>query len=555
MTESESIAWIQGSAYDPSLYLSLTIMSRQSSSVRRFGIAFFAVCIFTSGFSHFPVSTPVSAAGSCNGLSVTLAGTPGNDTLIGTVGPDVIDGMGGNDTVLGMGGNDTICTGSGNDNITTTSGNDWINAGDGTNSIDAGGGNNTVTTGGGNDNIQTGSGNDSVLTGGGNDTINVSGGNNIVNGESGDDAITAGSGNDTVDGGPGTDHCSVDGGINSTQNCETGDGANSSSSSAGASSSANSSSGGSASSSGSSEAANSSSGSSENSSSASPSVGCIEITKKTYDAQGASLTNIESFTFILDGNPSLTETNDGTGLATFQNVAAPGVHTVTENAMSGWNPLSVTPADGNVMVSAGTPCATMVFENQQVGGSSSSSVSSTSSSSESSSTAGGGGGGTAGGGGGALTASIAGVDGSTGAHRGGDTNRIIPAIALVAKFYGAGIVPQAAFGGTGNRPLSSEGMRLLCSAQRAMGLKARSSVVDIVADILSGVTGWGMPFLGEQLVSTALCEGIALFLSPEPTVITHAPRPIPLLADGYPDFGDDLENLCARKNGQLSIQQ
>ena len=61
---------------------------------------------------------------SCNGLTATINGTPGDDNLIGTEGDDVIAGGDGNDTLVGNGGNDIICGGNGNDELSGGDGND-----------------------------------------------------------------------------------------------------------------------------------------------------------------------------------------------------------------------------------------------------------------------------------------------------------------------------------------------------------------------------------------------------------------------------------------------
>ena len=71
-----------------------------------------------------PAPTPILAT--CNGLPVTILGTPGNDILMGTSGADVISGLGGNDTIKGQGGHDVICGGNGNDVLIGGPGNDRL---------------------------------------------------------------------------------------------------------------------------------------------------------------------------------------------------------------------------------------------------------------------------------------------------------------------------------------------------------------------------------------------------------------------------------------------
>jgi Ca2+-binding RTX toxin-like protein len=60
-------------------------------------------------------TAPAQAAEACNGLTVTISGTAGNDAIIGTPGNDVISAGAGNDIVAAMGGDDTVCLGSGDD--------------------------------------------------------------------------------------------------------------------------------------------------------------------------------------------------------------------------------------------------------------------------------------------------------------------------------------------------------------------------------------------------------------------------------------------------------
>jgi hypothetical protein len=65
---------------------------------------------------------------------------------------------------------------------------------------------------------------------------------------------------------------------------------------------------------------------------------------------------------MLDNGPVVT--NDGTGVATFQNVA-PGTHVVIESQTAGWNLTGIAPTNGVVTVNAGTNCAIVAFRNQQ----------------------------------------------------------------------------------------------------------------------------------------------------------------------------------------------
>lgn len=60
-------------------------------------------------------AAPAQAAATCNGLTVTITGTDGNDVRVGTPGPDVFAMGAGNDVVSGLDGNDTACMGTGDD--------------------------------------------------------------------------------------------------------------------------------------------------------------------------------------------------------------------------------------------------------------------------------------------------------------------------------------------------------------------------------------------------------------------------------------------------------
>ena len=60
-------------------------------------------------------AAPAHAAATCNGLTVTITGTNGNDVRVGTPGNDVFAMGAGNDVVSGLDGNDTACMGTGDD--------------------------------------------------------------------------------------------------------------------------------------------------------------------------------------------------------------------------------------------------------------------------------------------------------------------------------------------------------------------------------------------------------------------------------------------------------
>ena len=94
-----------------------------------------------------------------------------------------------------------------------------------------------------------------------------------------------------------------------------------------------------------------------------PQVGCIDIKKETYNASNDEVTPVIPFTFRVDG--TIQGQNDASGNLRVNNVT-PGNHTVTEDILTGWQQLSVTPNNGTVVVPAGGACATVVFKNKQV---------------------------------------------------------------------------------------------------------------------------------------------------------------------------------------------
>jgi uncharacterized repeat protein (TIGR01451 family) len=93
-----------------------------------------------------------------------------------------------------------------------------------------------------------------------------------------------------------------------------------------------------------------------------PPVGCIDVIKQVFDANGTQLTNVPQFTFTLDG--TTTGVNDGNGNLRFNNVT-PALHTVTETLPAGWTQEIVLPAQGKVNVQSGNQCAQVIFRNKQ----------------------------------------------------------------------------------------------------------------------------------------------------------------------------------------------
>ena len=102
-------------------------------------------------------------------------------------------------------------------------------------------------------------------------------------------------------------------------------------------------------------------------------MGCIDITKETFDANGNIVTPVIPFTFVLDNNQTVV--NDGNGLARFNNVPA-GTHVISEILPSGWTQVLVTPSNGVVNVPVGGNCVSVNFKNRMIASSSASSASS-----------------------------------------------------------------------------------------------------------------------------------------------------------------------------------
>ena len=93
-------------------------------------------------------------------------------------------------------------------------------------------------------------------------------------------------------------------------------------------------------------------------------MGCIEIVKETFNTEGNLISPVAQFTFLLNGGAQTT-VNNSNGEAMFLNVPA-GLHTVTEIVPNNWEQLSVTPTNGEVVVSVGNNCSAVYFKNKQV---------------------------------------------------------------------------------------------------------------------------------------------------------------------------------------------
>jgi Ca2+-binding RTX toxin-like protein len=145
----------------------------------------------------------INLDGTCEGETVTVPGTTGNDVLEGTPGPDVIHGRGGDDLIDGKGGDDIICGGKGNDTIIGGAGADLIkgNAGD-----------DTIEGGTGRDTLLGSEGNDKLLGGSDDDRLYGKKHKDVLKGNDGDDLIVGGSGRDRLFPGKGDDEAYGNGG-------------------------------------------------------------------------------------------------------------------------------------------------------------------------------------------------------------------------------------------------------------------------------------------------------------------------------------------------------
>lgn len=139
-----------------------------------------------------------AGAAECNGKTVTIPGTSGNDRIFGTTGNDVIATFAGSDIVEPSAGNDTICGGADNDQLRGGDGADWIDGGDGDDVLKGNDGADDLRGGEGYDGINGGPHNDVVYGGQGDDFIVGHDGDDTISGNLGKDAIYGGNGNDTL---------------------------------------------------------------------------------------------------------------------------------------------------------------------------------------------------------------------------------------------------------------------------------------------------------------------------------------------------------------------
>lgn len=215
----------------------------------------FAVAMIGAVFITIPSTVGAQTAPRlCDGVEVTILGTPGDDVIRGTDGPDVIAGLQGDDLIEGMGGDDIICAGIGNDVIFGNSGfdiifgaqgDDLIHASDGilsdgTFSRDRlradergarmfGGAGNDVIHGSDRwDRMQGGAGQDQLYGYEGRDWMRGGAGTDLVDGGIGIDDLHGGNGadviritsSDVVRGGAGLDRCIVNGTGHQLRSCE-----------------------------------------------------------------------------------------------------------------------------------------------------------------------------------------------------------------------------------------------------------------------------------------------------------------------------------------------
>ncbi len=160
-------------------------MAAQSHSNLRFSVLLLTVVATTA---LCLAATPAAAgAQKCEGITVTISGTPGDDRLRGNSGTDVIDGRGGDDRISGLGGLDLICGGEGRDVILGGNKNDALLGGPGDDLIREGSGSGytsdiaivgpdlafyvIVYGNGGDDRLFGGPGGDALLGGSGDDEL------------------------------------------------------------------------------------------------------------------------------------------------------------------------------------------------------------------------------------------------------------------------------------------------------------------------------------------------------------------------------------------------
>ncbi len=116
----------------------------------------------------------------CQGATLTIVGTAGNDSITGTKNADVVASLAGADTVAAASGDDLVCGGDDNDTLTGGSGNDRLYGENGVDNLAGSGANDTLDGGDGNDTLKGGAGDDILIGGPGVDTCIGGAGNDTA---------------------------------------------------------------------------------------------------------------------------------------------------------------------------------------------------------------------------------------------------------------------------------------------------------------------------------------------------------------------------------------
>ena len=139
----------------------------------------------------------------CDGVPVTITGTPGDDVIVGTDGPDVIAGLQGNDEIDGLGGDDIICAGIGDDYVLGGQGFDILFGAQGDDILFSSDDNARTDTRGAR--MFGGAGADTLVGSDRWDRMQGGAGDDILEGREGRDWLRGGAGLDIIDGGFGID--------------------------------------------------------------------------------------------------------------------------------------------------------------------------------------------------------------------------------------------------------------------------------------------------------------------------------------------------------------
>ncbi|MEQ8957160.1 MAG: tandem-95 repeat protein, partial [Coleofasciculus sp. C2-GNP5-27] len=140
-----------------------------------------------------------------------LSGDAGQDNLFGNLGNDLLEGGEGEDALDGGDGDDMLFGGDANDALFGQLGNDFLDGGDGNDYLDSGEGNDQVFGGNGNDMLLSNLGADFLRGGAGDDLLEAGEGNDILFGDADNDTLTGGAGDDLIRGDTGDDL--LDGGV------------------------------------------------------------------------------------------------------------------------------------------------------------------------------------------------------------------------------------------------------------------------------------------------------------------------------------------------------